>query len=85
MKTHQFIVPLLVAISTWGASAFAQDSDKPASQLECFNSEAIDWYVPGSFDEAHAKAKEQNRMLLMRALGFGLDELGASCATKGCW
>ena len=85
MKMQLYLLPLLVAIVACGPNAFGQTSDETASQMQCFNAEAIDWFVPGNFDNAHAKAKEQNRMLLVRALGFGLDELGASCATKGCW
>ena len=54
-------------------------------KLSCFNSKQIEWFFPGDFDKAFEKAEKENRLLLIKGLGFGLDQQGATCATKGCW
>ncbi len=75
----------IVAAMTFSCSLdVAGQTDQP-SKLKCFNSEAIQWVYPGKFKTALEKAKKQNRIILMKGLGFGLDELGTKCATKGCW
>ncbi len=47
--------------------------------------ENIQWVLPGDFEDALERAKAENRIILIKGLGFGLDELGSKCATKGCW
>lgn len=85
MRISVYLQPLLIAVFLCGSSALGQTAQDTVAEDFGFTSESIDWVIPGKFDEALASAKEQNRILLVRALGFGLDELGASCATKGCW
>lgn len=84
MKINVYL-PSLLAVLLGCSSALGQNTEHTAAAEYGFNSESINWVIPGKFDEALQAANDQNRMLLVRALGFGLDELGASCATKGCW
>ena len=49
------------------------------------DSSAIDWTLPGQFEQAWAKAKEQERLIIIKGISFGVDEAGAKCATKGSW
>jgi hypothetical protein len=52
-----------------------------ASTDEC----SIRWHFPHQFDEARARAKAENRILLVKGVSFGIDVEGATCATKGKW
>ncbi len=49
------------------------------------DSEVVEFILPGQFDKAKAKAKKENRLILIKGVGFGVDKTGASCATKGKW
>jgi hypothetical protein len=46
---------------------------------------AIRWHGPGEFAAARERAEHEKRLLLIKGISFGVDELGASCATKGRW
>ena len=46
---------------------------------------AIDWVLPGDFELARRRSLEERRLLLVKGVSFGIDELGAKCATKGDW
>ena len=46
---------------------------------------AIWWTLPGHFKEALARAKKENRLIIIKGIAFGVDEAGAKCATKGEW
>ena len=58
----------------------------PAQQGEaaCDRS-AIEWVLPGDFPQALARAKAEQRMLVVKGISFGVDVAGAKCATKGVW
>ena len=45
----------------------------------------IAWVLPGDFELAFARARCENRILLIKTVSFGIDDLGASDATKGRW
>lgn len=45
----------------------------------------VNFYLPAEFEQALADAKESNRLLLIKGVAFGVDQLGATCATKGHW
>ena len=45
----------------------------------------IDFYLPDRFDEALEASRDQGRSLLIKGVAFGIDEEGATCATKGHW
>ncbi|MDB4778025.1 hypothetical protein OAG68_01050 [bacterium] len=85
MKTLQYhsATGLVLLASLFIATACP--AQETASNEFGFNSEAIDWVIPGEFKDALDRSRQQERILLVRGLGFGLDELGATCATKGCW
>ena len=46
---------------------------------------AITWTLPGEFPQALARAKAEQRMLVVKGISFGVDVAGAKCATKGVW
>lgn len=46
---------------------------------------SIPWFLPGDFESARAKAEASGRLLLIKGISFGVDDLGARCATKGKW
>ncbi|MGE3853851.1 MAG: hypothetical protein AB7K09_19120 [Planctomycetota bacterium] len=71
---------LLVALA---APAFAQQpAPEPAPAPDTV---AVNFFTPGHFKAAVAAATQQKRLLLIKGIAFGVDELGAQCATKGHW
>ena len=46
---------------------------------------AIEWFGPGQFESALARATKERRILMIKGISFGVDEVGARCATKGRW
>lgn len=46
---------------------------------------AIDWVLPGNFPTAVARAQQDQRILVIKGISFGVDSAGAACATKGVW
>ena len=46
---------------------------------------SIKWLFPHQFEEARARSRAENRILLIKGVSFGIDEEGACCATKGRW
>jgi len=46
---------------------------------------AIQWFKPGEFEIALARAKKNKRLLIIKGISFGVDDAGAKCATKGKW
>lgn len=46
---------------------------------------AIDWVLPGSFPQAVARAQQDQRIIVIKGISFGVDSAGAGCATKGVW
>jgi hypothetical protein len=68
---------LLFAVS--GALLTAQDAP-----LGCDRT-AIHWVLPGEFPAAMARAKAEQRILVIKGISFGIDEAGAKCATAGVW
>lgn len=46
---------------------------------------AIAWALPGQFAAARERARSEHRFLLIKGVAFGIDEAGATCATKGRW
>lgn len=59
----------------------------PASDdfANCQDKTAIQWFTPGSFAAARLQAENSRRMMMIKGIAFGVDEVGAKCATKGCW
>lgn len=51
----------------------------------CENTLAINWVLPGHFDDALKQANAQQRLIMIKGIAFGIDDAGATCATKGCW
>jgi hypothetical protein len=54
--------------------------DPPASDTS-----AIRWELPDAFSQARKRAADENRILLIKGVSFGIDKVGATCATKGMW
>lgn len=81
MKIRQWV--FLTAAFLVGIPSFVSAQAK-SDQREIGNRE-IQWVFPGNFDDAEKRADEEGRILIIKGLGFGLDETGATCATKGDW
>jgi hypothetical protein len=77
MQTGRLAALLLTA---FGVVAPAQSK----AELGCDPS-AIRWFIPGQFKEALARAKAEKRLLVIKGISFGVDDVGAKCATKGKW
>ena len=77
MRLGLFTLSAILAIPF---SAFAEDKAS-----DCTDKTAVSWYFPGDFEAARKAAEQQNRILMIKGIAFGVDEAGAKCATKGCW
>ena len=55
-----------------------------AGEVDCDRS-AIRWELPDAFETARKRAADGNRILLIKGVSFGIDDVGATCATKGRW
>jgi len=49
------------------------------------DSRAIEWAFPGEFAEARRRSKEEQRILMIKGVSFGIDEVGLVEPTKGEW
>ncbi len=56
-----------------------------ADPAACTDRSAIRWHLPGDFESAQKAADKEKRLLLVKGIAFGVDEVGAKDATKGCW
>jgi hypothetical protein len=77
--TAAALVPLLVPLGPSTQEAGAEP--EPYG----FDASAIEWVLPGDFEAALARAKAEERLILIKGVAFGIDAEGASCATKGRW
>lgn|GEM_PF-5900834 len=77
---YQNILLLMIAVAMPTIAA----AQSLTSKINC-DKTAISWILPGHFKDAQTRAKNENRILIIKGLGFGLDEVGATCATKGDW
>jgi len=55
------------------------------ASLALADESSIRWHFPHEFEAARARSREENRILLIKGVSFGIDEEGACCATKGRW
>ena len=78
MKTTCLLAAAALVVASLSARA-----DGP--KTDCQDTSAITWFTPGSFPQAKAKAAKENRILIIKGIAFGIDAVGAKCATKGCW
>lgn len=76
---RSFPLPALALL--WALLSLSATADP---EFGCDRS-AIRWTLPGHFDEALARAKKENRLIIIKGIAFGVDEAGAKCATKGDW
>ncbi len=77
-----FAVTFAILSGALASTGFTQESPSPAPGT---NTNSIRWHLPGSFDHARARARDEGRLLLIKGISFGIDEVGATCATKGKW
>ena len=77
--TPHLRIALLTALLA--GSVPAQEADLQAA---C-NDTNIRWVLPGDFASAQQRAQHERRLLLIKGISFGVDEAGATCATKGKW
>lgn len=76
---NRFLFPVVALSAAFGLPAVAADP------TACTDRTAIRWYTPGDFESARKEAEKEKRLLLIKGIAFGMDELGAKDATKGCW
>lgn len=81
-SAERSIALFLGAIFAAAAPLTAQGTE--ALSPSC-NTTNIRWVLPGDFSTAVARAVAEQRMLLIKGISFGVDEAGATCATKGKW
>lgn len=74
-----------MALTLFASVAIAQDESPAANAQSACVTDNIDWVLPGHFDEAVARSKTEQRLLLIKGVSFGIDVAGAACATKGKW
>ncbi|MBI3408400.1 MAG: hypothetical protein HY040_08590 [Planctomycetes bacterium] len=75
---------LAFGLLPWCIGASMAD-DPQKERLTCQNTSAIRWFLPGQFEEARAHAEKTKRILMVKGISFGIDAVGAKCATKGNW
>ncbi len=80
MSSSRFAMVAFAATSLLFAIRLAAQ-DRPAA---CDRT-AIDWVLPGEFDQAIARTRQEQRILVIKGISFGVDTAGARCATKGVW
>lgn len=69
-----------------GGLALPAWSDEPTNTMaSCADTNNIQWYTPDRFTQAREAAGKQKRLLMIKGIAFGIDAVGAKCATKGCW
>lgn len=65
-----------------------QPKDVPHQRKEappCQDATAIAWFLPGQFTDAVNQARKEHRLLMVKGISFGVDAVGAKCATQGNW
>ena len=75
----QFVIPTALVLAGSAATLRAQDDT-----ITCDRT-SIQWVLPGDFAQALARAKQEQRILVIKGISFGVDDAGAKCATKGVW
>ena len=75
----QFAIPAALLLAGSAATLRAQDDTIPRDRT------SIQWVLPGDFPQALARAKQEQRILVIKGISFGVDDAGAKCATKGVW
>jgi len=75
---RSLLIPVLLLVIL--AKAHADDAGK-----SCENTLAINWVLPGHFADALKQANAQQRLIMIKGIAFGIDDIGATCASKGCW
>ena len=78
--TYKVSLPILMTLLLL-QNARAQSEE---SAIPCDRSK-INWVLPGNFAEAVKRARDENRIIMIKGVSFGIDSLGATCATKGKW
>ena len=73
---------LIAALAVVSAANVVRAGDDFTS---CQDKTAIQWFTPGSFAAARLQAENTKRLMMVKGIAFGVDEVGAKCATKGCW
>jgi hypothetical protein len=65
--------------------ALAGDAATLRAQGATCDRTAIEWVLPGDFPQALARARKEQRIVVIKGISFGVDAAGAKCATKGVW
>jgi len=74
-----------LALALLAATAAPARSTQEAAAPKVTDDAAIEWFLPADFDGAVARARADQRLILIKGVSFGIDKEGASCATAGTW
>lgn len=74
-RLHPWLLTLTLIPAASGQDPAAPSQDRTA----------IHWVLPGDFEAALARAKTEQRILVIKGISFGVDDAGSKCATKGVW
>jgi hypothetical protein len=80
-----FVAVLAVAVAPSRSQAPAGAAPASDAAVPACDTASIGWVLPGRFPAALARARAERRILLIKGISFGVDEAGATCATKGVW
>lgn len=82
--SHSFApLPVLAALGATLCLATALAAQEP-TPAPCDRT-AITWVLPGDFEAGLARARKEQRIIVIKGISFGVDTEGARCATKGVW
>ena len=61
-------------------------ADSPDEEWgDCQQTQSIEWFRPGSLSAALDRCRETGRILMIKGVSFGIDEVGLEHPTKGTW
>ena len=81
MTTKTTLLQFAVGLTVSSHPLLAQEIDVRAACNPTNN----EWVLPGDFATARERAEQEQRLLLIKGISFGVDDAGAKCATKGKW
>ena len=77
------LIIALLALCAPALSAQGKTTTEPEKKVG--DTRVVDFFLPNQFGKAKTASKERNRCLLIKGVAFGVDKVGAGCATKGHW
>lgn len=85
MKLARYSLTFLGSFALAAALLAGGPRQMQADEKPLGDTSEVHWVYPGDFDAALARCREEKRLLIFKTVMFGVDEEGATCATKGKW